>query len=156
MVMNLLAAYNSPYSSEAGFIISEALFFIIPVLLYLLVLRYLILKTQNIINLLKLENGMEETRIDLSIPFEKLLRITVILIGGILLVSAIPSILQNFYLFITEQFTLKDSPRSLVLITSALQAIIGFLVMNNSDVVLRYIQKKSGESETKQLDKDTF
>lgn len=156
LVMNFFVVYGSPYGSNPVSMGIEALLIIIPILFYLLILRVLVLKTQWIIDTLKLEKGLTETRIDLSIPFEKLLRIIVILIGGIMFVLAAPILLKLLYLFITENLSFRDSPQSLEIITNALQTIIGFLIMNNSDIVLRYIHKKSGESETKQLDKDEF
>jgi hypothetical protein len=155
MVMNLIMVYNAPYgSSEVIFF--QGLFLVVPILFYLLVLRFLVLKTQGIINLLKLEKGFEETRIDISLPYDKVLRIIIILIGGIVFITAIPSLAENLYLFVTEDRPFKYSPRATILIVGVIQSITGFLVMTNSDVVQRYINRKSGDAETKQLDKDEF
>ncbi len=156
LIISALVAYESPYADSAVFIGIEALYFIIPVLFYLLVLRFLVLKTQNIINLLKLEKGLEETRIDITLPYHKVLRIVIILIGGIVLVTAIPNLVENLYSFITEDRPFNSSPRATSLIIGVIQSIVGFLVMTNSDIVQRYINKKSGDAESKQLDKEEF
>lgn len=156
LVMNLLVAYESPYNNATGFILTEVLMFVVPVAFYIFVLRYLVLKTQSIINLLRLEKGMEEMKIDISLPFDKILHIIIILIGGFIFVLAIPSLIKAFYLFINEELAFRESPRTLDIISNSVQAIIGFLIMNNSDIVQRYINKKSSESESKQLDKEEF
>lgn len=156
MITTFLVAYESPYASSVEFIATEALFFIIPILFYLLVLRFAVLKTQGIIDLLKLEKGFEETRIDITLPFQKVLRIIIILMGGFLFISAIPILIETIYSFLKEDRIFTDSPRSLAIITNAVQAIVGFLIMTNSDIVQRYINKKSGEAENKQLDKEEF
>lgn len=156
IVMNFIMAYGSSYSGSVGFIATEALYFIVPILFYLLVLRYLVLRTQEMINLLRLEKGFEETRIDLHLPFGKVLRIIIILAGGFLFVSAIPTLIETLYLFITGDIPFSVSPHSLAIIKQAVQATVGFLIMTNSDIVQRYINKKSGEAESKQLDKEEF
>lgn len=156
MITQFLVTYNTAYLSKTEFIFTELFYFVVPILFYLLVLRFLVLKTQGIINLLKLEKGFEETRIDMALPFNKVLRIIIILMGGFLFVSAIPVLIETIYSFLKEDRIFSDSPRSLAIITNAVQTIVGFLIMTNSDIVLRYINKKSGESETKQLDKEEF
>lgn len=155
-VVRVLAAYASPYVDSPVFIGIEVVFFAIQLLFYLFILRFLILKTQWIIDTLKLEKGFTETKIDLSLPFDKILRIIVVLMGGFIFVMAIPTLVEAVYLFITDNLTFRDSPRSLIIISNSVQAAIGFLMMSNSDLVLRYINKKSGEPETKQLDKEEF
>ncbi|MDF3025959.1 MAG: hypothetical protein K0S23_266 [Fluviicola sp.] len=155
IVINFLVAYNAPYSTSEV-IFFQVLFLIVPILFYLLVLRFLILKTQSIIDLLKLERGFEETRIDITLPYNKVLRIIIILIGGIIFITAIPNLFENLYSFITEDRPFNESPMATSLIVGIVQSIIGFLIMTNSDIVQRYINKKSGEAESKQLDKEEF
>lgn len=155
IVMNLIMIYNNPYGSR-GEITFEALFFIIPILFYLLVLQFLVLRSKSIIDWLRLEKGFEETRIDISLPYHKVLRIIIILIGGFILLTAIPKLFENLYSFITEDRPFKESPRATSLIIGIIQSIVGFLLMTNSDIIQRYINKKSGEAESKQLDKEEF
>jgi len=156
LIISALVAYQDPSADSPVFLGIEALYFIIPVLFYLLILRFLVLKTQNIIDLLKLEKGFEETRIDITLPYNKVMRIVVILIGGIVLVTAIPNLVENLYSFITEDRPFNASPRATSLIVGIIQSIVGFLVMTNSDVVQRYINRKSRDAESKQLDKEEF
>lgn len=155
IVMNILMASSNSYVSSSELSI-EILFFITPIAFFILVLWFLVLKTESIIDVLRLDKGMEEVRIDINLPYQKVLRIIIILLGGFLLISAIPGLVENLYLFITEHQPFNLSPRTSGLIIGIVQAIVGFLVMTNSDIVQRYINKKSGEAESKQLDKEEF
>lgn len=153
LIYAVIVGLRGSYSS---FEMIEIAYFILTIAFYLLVLQFLILKSQWTIDALRLEKGFEETRIDLTIPYSKLLRIVIILIGGILFIRAIPSLIEDLYLFITGNISFSQSPKALSLIVGSAQAIVGFLVMNNSDIVQRYINKKSDEAESKQLDKEEF
>ena len=155
LVMDFLTIYNAPYGTSEV-IAFQILFLVVPIIFYLFVLQFLVLKSQSVIDLLKLEKGFEETRIDISLPYNKILRIIIILIGGILLVTAIPNLFENLYTYLTENLPLNASPRATSLIVGIFQSITGFLIMTNSDIVQRYINKKSGESESKQLDNEDF
>lgn len=154
MIYTVIHVLGDPFSSSISGV--EIIYVIFAIAFYLLILQFLILKSQWTIDFLKLEKGFEETRLDLTIPYSKLLRIVIILIGGIVFIGAIPSLVEDLYLFITGNLPFSQSPKALSLIVGAAQAIVGFLVMNNSDVVQRYINKKSGEAESKQLDKEEF
>ncbi|AEA45803.1 hypothetical protein [Fluviicola taffensis] len=153
LIYAVTAGLRGGYSSFESM---EIAYFILAITFYLLVLQFLILKSQWTIDFLKLEKGFEETHIDLTLPYNKLLRIVIIIIGGILFIRAIPSLIEDLYLFITGNLPFSQSPKAISLIVGAAQAIVGFLVMNNSDIVQRYINKKSGDAESKQLDKEEF
>lgn len=155
LVMDFLMVYSAPYGNSEA-IAFQMLFLIVPIIFYLFVLRFLVLKSQSIIDLLKLEKGFEETKIDINLPYNKVLRIIIILIGGIVFITAIPGLFENLYSFLTEDRPFSQSPRATSLIVGTVQSITGFLVMTNSDIVQRYINKKSGEAESKQLDKEEF
>lgn len=154
MIYTVIDAMANPFSRS--FAAVEVAYLILAIAFYVLILQFLILKSQWTIDALKLEKGFEETRIDITLPYNKVLRIIIILIGGIVFVTAIPNLVEHLYLFLTEERIFKDSPRAAPIIMGIVQSIIGFLVMTNSDIVQRYINKKSGEAESKQLDKEEF
>lgn len=153
LLMNFYGVYTYATSKVIAF---QLLFTVVPIAFYLFVLQFLVLKSQSVIDLLKLEKGFEEAKIDISLPYNKILRIIIILIGGILLVTAVPNLFENLYSFLTENLPFNASPRTTSLIVGIFQSITGFLIMTNSDIVQRYINKKSGEAESKQLDNDDF
>ena len=154
LIYAVMESFSNLYSQS--FAIVEISYLILAITFYILVLQFLILRSQWTIDLLKLEKGMEQTRIDLTVPFSKLLRIVIILIGGIVFIDAIPKLVELVYLFIKGELLFSQSPHTAGIIVNAAQAVLGFLIMTNSDIVQRYINKKSGDAETKQLDKEEF
>ena len=154
MIYTVIDVMANPFSRS--FAAVELAYLILAIAFNVLILQFLILKSQWTIDALKLEKGFEETRIDITLPYNKVLRIIIILIGSIVFVTAIPNLLENLYSFLTEDRQFKDSPRAAPLIKGIVQSIVGFLMMTNSDIVQRYINKKSGEAESKQLDKEEF
>ena len=69
------------------------------IIFYFLIFQFLILKSKWTIDFLKLEKGFEGTRINITTPHKKLLKIIIILIGGVLFARAIPNLIENLYLF---------------------------------------------------------
>ncbi len=154
LIYAVIESFSNGYSQSFAFV--EFSYLILAITFYILVLQFLILRSQWTIDLLKLERGIEQTQIDLTIPFSKLLRIVIILIGGILFIKAIPKLVELVYLFIKGELMFSESPYTVNIIINAAQAVLGFLIMTNSDIVQRYINKKIGEAETKQLDNEEF
>lgn len=114
---------------------------------YFLIFRFMILRSHLTIDFLKLEKGFEKAQFDLTISHKKLLKIIIILIGGVLFARAIPNLIDNLYSFITEDLLLSQSPKTINMVIYSIQVIISFLIMTNSDFVQRYINKKGGETE---------
>jgi hypothetical protein len=153
-IFSLLEILSQLHSQSYAFV--ELSYLVLSIVFYILILYYMILKSEWTIDVLKLEKGFEETRIDLTMPYSKLLRIVIILIGGIVFIKAIPNLVENVYLFMSGDLLFNQSPKTVSMIIYSAQAILGFLIMTNSDIVQRYINKKSGEAESKQLDKEEF
>jgi hypothetical protein len=114
---------------------------------YFLIFQFMILRSHRTIDFLKLEKRFEHTRIELTTPYSKLLKIIIILIGGILFLKAVPNLIEQVYLFVTEDLFFSQSQQTINTIVYSTQAVISFLIMTNSGMVQRYINKKNGETE---------
>lgn len=136
---------TSPFSLTS--ITIEIAYLTLITVFYFLIFQFLILKSKWTVDFLQLEKGFEETRINLTISYSKLLKIIIILIGGVLFARAIPNLVENLYSFITDDVLLSQSPKTINMIIHSMQVIISFLIMTNSDLVQRYINKKGGEAE---------
>ncbi|MDF3025960.1 MAG: hypothetical protein K0S23_267 [Fluviicola sp.] len=114
---------------------------------YFLIFQFMILKSHRTIDFLKLEKRFEHARIELAIPYSKSLKTIIILIGGILFLKAVPNLIEYIYSFSTEDLFFSQSQKTINMIVYSTQAVISFLIMTNSGIVQRYINKKSGETE---------
>lgn len=141
-VSDLLA---NPLSLSA--ITIEIAYLILIVISYFLIFRLLIMKPDWTINFFKLEKGFEKIRINLTLPYNKLLKIAIILIGGVLFARTIPNLVESLYLLISGDLLFSQDPKNFQLIIYSTQVIIGLLIMTNSNLVQRYINRKDGKAE---------
>lgn len=123
------------HSFSWSYVIVETAYLTSLLVFYFLILQFLVLKSQRTIDFLKLEKGFEEIRINFIIPYDKLLKIVIILIGGILFVKAAPKLAESLYLS-------DQGLKTIDIVIYSSQAFIGFLIMTNSNFVRRYITKE--------------
>jgi hypothetical protein len=140
---------ESPFSLTG--ITIEIAYLTLVIVFYVLIFQFLILKSHRTVDFFKLEKRFEHTQINLTMSYRKLLKISIILIGGILFARAIPNLVENLYSFIKEDLLFSQSNKTINTIIYSTQAVLSFLLMTNSGIVQRYINKKNGEAEGKQL-----
>ncbi len=110
--------------------------------IYFLIFQFLILRSHQTIDFLKLDKVFEGIRIHLAIPYERLLKIVIILIGGALLIDAIPNLVENIYWFTEDDILFSESLKTINIVIYSTLTIISLLIMTNTNVVRRYITKK--------------
>jgi hypothetical protein len=102
-------------------------------------------KADKLVDLLKLEKGFSDDRIELeSIKSEDIIKIGTFVIGGLLMIKSVPGLLsQIFWSFkgeiIGQEFTARDKFN---LGVSGLNVLLGFLLFTNFDIVARRLNKK--------------
>ncbi|TSJ48023.1 hypothetical protein [Fluviicola chungangensis] len=133
-IHSVLAVLTDSFSWR--YVIVETAYLTSLLVFYFLILQFLILKSQRTVDFLKLEKGFEEIRINFTISYDKLLKIVIILIGGILFLKAVPKLVESLYLF-------DQGSKTIDIVIYSSQAFISFLIMTNSNFVRRYISKES-------------
>ena len=102
-------------------------------------------KADKLVDLLKLDKGFTDDRIEIgNIKTEDLVKIGIFVIGGLLFIKNIPGLLSNvFWAFKGEvaglEFTEKDKFN---LAVSGLNVLLGYLLFTNYDIVARRLNKK--------------
>ena len=79
---------------EAGF------FILLAVRTYLLTLRYCLFKTDWIIDKLHLDKGFSEEKIEINIHRSTVLKIAVIVIGGVMVVDSLPLLCTQVFTYV--------------------------------------------------------
>jgi hypothetical protein len=159
VVIKLLGTYSIFTTLFSGFLInlsaalfdfnSSALFWTcISLSIIILLCIILINKVDSIINLLNLDKGFDDERIDFNkFDFEKLIKVSCILIGGYLFVSNLsPFIAQVLIIFKSNNIgtPLHNNEKFLFIYISNL--IIGYLLFTNYDVATNFLKNKKGNS----------
>lgn len=140
MIYNLIALFTTPDSGMNVTIgISNAVFVSV---IYFLIFQFLILRSHRTIDFLKLDKAFEGIRVNLAIPYNRLLKIVILLIGGALLVNSIPNLVENIYLYLEDDLLFSQSLKTINIIIYSTLTIISLLIMTNTNVVRRYITKK--------------
>lgn len=121
----------------------------------LLFFMFLIYKPDNIINWLKLEKGFDEDRIEFqNFNGQNILKLAVIIIGGIILIRNIPTFLSNtFFAFqssagsqLNKDVIRYGSTQNYIQwATSFLNIILGYLMLTNYNYISKILNEKNKE-----------
>lgn len=140
MIYNLITLFTTPVSGMNITIgVANAVFVCIS---YFLIFQFLILRSHRTIDFLKLDKVFEGMLIHLSIPYEKLLKMVILLIGGTLLTNAIPNLVENIYSYTEDDILFGQGQKTINIIIYSALTLISLLIMTNTNVVRRYITKK--------------
>jgi hypothetical protein len=133
------------YSDEGVLAISVVVVYVITmlVLLYLIV-YFILMKPEKLVKLLKLDTGFEEEEFQLNFSQSTILRISIIVIGGLTLYNEIPEFIGDIFIF-WQQKKIKwiEHPNIGNLILSFVLIVISYLLIRYNDNIAKYINKKS-------------
>lgn len=115
------------------------------ILIYLLALRFFVFKPNWIIDKLKLDQGFDEEKIELNNNSNAILRIAVIVIGGLMLVNSLPILLKNIFDFLQQQSHFKDYPQTGWIVFGVIKSVIGYLLLSNSRYFADRIKNEKSE-----------
>ena len=113
-------------------------------LVYWFVCYYLIFKPELIIDQLKLDKGFNQEPIPLNIHRSTILSISIIVIGGYLIVDEIPNFCrQLFFYFQEKRMTYGQTyPSAAYLVVSGIKIIIGFFLMTGQNKIVNLVERQ--------------
>jgi cytochrome bd-type quinol oxidase subunit 2 len=115
------------------------------IIVYILVIRLFLFKTDWIIEKLKLDKNFTEERIDLNIKSSTVLTIAIIIIGGLIITESLPNFCSRLFDFFQQKSLLKEYHDTSWLIYYFIKIIIGYLLLTNGKNLTKYIEKNSSE-----------
>lgn len=132
---------NSQENLITAFYISALLLLTIGI--YFVILKLLVFNSSWVIDKLKLDKGFNEEKLDLSIKLNTVLSIATIVIGGLILVNTLPMLCRQIFTFVQLKTVFRQDPQFSLIIFFSVKALIGYLLMTNSNKVVSYIAKKT-------------
>lgn len=123
-------------------LIPELVFGIITLFAYILLAYLFLFKTSLLVSKLGLEKHFSENRIDITVSTNTVLKIIVILIGGTVLIDSIPNLVREVFQFIQQKELIRNYPNLTWLIFHFIKTLIGYLLMTNSEVLVKLIDKQ--------------
>ena len=144
------AQFYSTLSFTNGNLNTETLMMIwfmlvVSIVIYILIIRLFLFKTEWLVEKLKLERNFKEEKIDLNIKSLTVLTIAIIVIGGLMIAESLPNFCSGLFNFLQQKTLFKDYPDSHWLIYHFLKIIIGYLLLTNGKRLAKYIDKESVE-----------
>ncbi len=118
--------------------------YILYLALYAYTAYYLIVKSDLIIEKLKLDNGFDQEPLQFTMHRSHVLAISIIVIGGLLIVEGVPVFLGQLssYLEITkDRFRSADPPISYMIISGA-KIALGFLLIKEKRWIVNFIESQ--------------
>ena len=111
--------------------------------IYALITFLFIFKTDWIIKRLKLDKNFQEQKIDLNIESTTILKYSIIIIGALILIEALPSFFSRLFNFFQQKLLFKDYRDSSWLIFYFIKLIIGYLLLTNGKNFAKFIERNS-------------
>lgn len=132
---------SSSHDNNGGLAIGITIIFL-TLFLFFMIIRLFIFKPDWLINKLQLEKGFDEDRIDLNIKHSTVLNIAIIVVGALIFVESFPQLCRQIFVLVQQKQLFRESENSGWIIFHAIKTIMGYLLMTNSQLVLKFINKE--------------
>lgn len=145
-VITALFAYKSQFNYSSGDdVLTMGSFLVFSVSFYLAVMYYCVFKTEWIIDKLQLDQNFSEERFELNIHRSTVLRIAVIVVGGIIIADSLPLLCKQAFVFVRFNRTgadLKQNPETVWMIFYFVKVSVGFALISASRPIVNFIELK--------------
>lgn len=127
-----------------GFEIREARGFLVVFALILLgiyyfLIKYFLFKPQDIIDAFKLDQNFTEDEISANIQTNTVIRIAVIVLGGVLFLQTLPELFQMIIQTFQSKAVFREDPNIGMLVYTLVKVVLGYWMMSNSAQVMRML-----------------
>ncbi len=128
---------------------------VIIALVYFYLFRLCIFKTDVIIDKLQLDAGYQDERFEFNIHRSTLLKIAVIVMGGVLIIDSVPLLLQQVLTYLQQSHAIAynkftDGPTAKYIVLYFIKTSIGVFMLTSSRLIVNVIELKrkspAGES----------
>ena len=112
------------------------------IILYILIIRLFLFKTEWIVQKLKLEKNFDEERISINMKGTELLTIATYVIGGLIIIESLPGFCSGIFNFFQQKMLFRDYPDSYWLVYHFIKLIIGYFLLTNGKRIAKFIGKE--------------
>jgi len=146
-IINAYSFYKQSYwpGNNSNAALVEIALFIIIIIVYGFIVWYCLFKTDWIIDKLKLDQAFEDTRFEFNIHRSTILKIAIMVIGGLLLIDSFPMLCRNIFSYYQSDnrfITFKQNPSSGYVIMYFFKTMIGYFMLTCSRMIVNYIELK--------------
>jgi len=141
LLPNIIYLVNPLMASQAAVTI---VLFLLYIFVYALMAFYLIARTDYVIQKLKLDKDFQGEPFQFNMHRSTVLAISLIVIGGLLIVEGIPTFLGQLYSYYqqTRDRYRQADPTMSYMIVSGSKILIGFLIIAEKKWIINFIEKQ--------------
>lgn len=141
LIMSLLYVFVPNTSEELAW--SSLSISILILLIYLLIILLFLFKSTWLIEKLKLDQNSGTETIQINLKPKTIITIAVIIIGGVIFINGFALLCKSFYDYFKQKNLPDYNPTISWIIFNSIKALLGYLLMTNSKIVVNYIDKQS-------------
>jgi hypothetical protein len=123
--------------------IPDLIYGLLALIAYLFISTLFLFKSSLLVSILKLERHFEENRIDITVSQDTVLKIVIILFGGLTLINSIPNLIRETFQFLKQNELFKNYRDASWLVFHSINSLIGYLLITNSKEIANLINKKT-------------
>lgn len=134
---------------DAKSILIGIIFSTLIVVLYIMILFYVLFKTEKVVDRLSLYKNFDEEKIELNIHSSTLIKIAILIIGGMMFLDNIVPVVLNLFGYIKSlndniliDFDHEKSISTMAFVHNLIKSLIGYLLVSNCRVVAIWVEKK--------------
>ena len=116
--------------------------FIVLMILLLVLIKILLFNPNWVIDVFKLDQGFTDETLSFNIKNITVIRIAVIIIGGLLLIETIPLFISNFVSYLNMKGYDHDSNMYEPLVPNIINLVLSLLLLLNSSRIVKFIDKR--------------
>lgn len=122
---------------------------LIAIAFYVFLIYHLLFKTNKIIDKLKLDQGFNQQEFSFNISTSLILTISLIVIGGIILIDEIPNLCRNIFSYFQEKNFMHGmtKPNYSYIVVSGVKIIIGLLIIGERKRIVEFVERRQRKKE---------
>jgi hypothetical protein len=147
--LSSMAIFYKQAQSETdnSYLIFVTGYFAMLIAIYVSILRFCLFKTDIVIDKLKLDQGYQDERFEFNIHRSTILKIIVIVMGGLLIIDSFPVLLQHVLTYLQQSHDVMyknftDGPVAKFIILYFIKTSIGVFMLTSSRLVVNFIEFK--------------
>jgi len=144
------AFLNGQHNPEG---LAELSYLLFSASIYLFMLVALIFRTDWLINVLRLEKGITEEKLELNIHRSTVLKIAVIVTGGLTLIHTLPLLLKEIFTYfqVSNSYNgFKQYSQGGWIIFHVIELLLSYFMVTSSRLIVNFIERKRKGSELAQ------
>jgi len=145
--MATMAQWSAMFDKEVNTeIVPIVTFSVVFAILLFLIVYFLLMRPGKLINILQLDTGFEEEKFELHFSNSTILRISIIVIGGVVLLYEFPRFVHEiFFLWQAKQIKWIENPGMKDFIFSSVVIVISYFLIYYNKKIVEYIEKKTAD-----------